>query len=265
MTESAPEVSGRVKNSDPEIRKNWFLDHVLKPADEIADFLAGTAVSLTGSRILDVGCGDGFIDLGLARKFNPSLLVGTDLFDTDVSELRNLAQQHLQEPLPESLKFSTCTETSLPFPDATFDFVVSWSVFEHVNDPVAVLREIQRVLRPGGYMFLQIWPLFHSQHGSHLWKWLPDGWSHLTSGVEQLNVNLESLVQESPELIDAMRIDLTTLNRITIDQLQSSISYAKLSIRRVAFQTDTIDIPPSLSRYRLTDLAISGVKILAQR
>ena len=155
MTEPAPDVSGRVKNSDPKNRRNWFLDHISKPIDEIEEFLSGTMVSFAGARILDVGCGDGFIDLGLVRKLHPSLLVGTDLFETDLDELRFLAREHLNEDLLDNLKFSVCTEQSLPFPDSSFDVVMSWSVFEHVSDPVAVLRDIRRVLRPGGYMFLR--------------------------------------------------------------------------------------------------------------
>jgi hypothetical protein len=52
---------------------------------------------------------------------------------------------------------------------------------------------------------------------------------------------------------------------LTMDQLQDSISASGMTIRRVALQADTINIAPSLLRYRLTDLAISGVKILASR
>jgi SAM-dependent methyltransferase len=265
MTDSAPDVSGRVKNSDPESRKNWFLDHVNKPAAEIEEFLKGTSVSISGSRVLDVGCGDGFIDLGIIKKFRPTLLVGTDIFETDIEELRNLSTHHLGVDLPEQLKFSKCTETSLPFPDSSFDFVMSWSVFEHVANPVAVLSEIRRVLRPGGYMFLQIWPLFHSQHGSHLWKWFPQGWQQLSLSSEVLNSQVDELVDVSPELLEATKIDLQTLNGITIDQLQSSIQSAGLSIRRAAFQADTINVPSELLRYRISDLAISGVKLLAQK
>ena len=261
----SPEVLGRTKNSDPESRKSWFLDHVQKPADEIAEFLHGTNISLTGMRILDVGCGDGFIDVGVVKRFNPLLVIGTDIIETDIEEIKSLSRQHLNEDLSDRLKFSRCTEDSLPFPDASFDFVMSWSVFEHVSDPVAVLSEIKRVIRPGGYMFLQIWPLFHSQHGSHLWKWFPEGWTQLLMSPETLSSQLDEILVDSAELLGAMQVDLSTLNRVTIDQLQASISSVGLNIRRVGFQADTIDIPPSLLRYRLTDLAISGVKILAQR
>ena len=263
--DSAPVLEGRIKNAPDEVRGKWFIDHVTKPANEIADFLEGTNVSLTGARVLDVGCGDGFIDLGVIQKFQPSLLVGTDLFTIDLEDLKKLSLEHLKAPLPDCLKFSECTETTLPFPDASFDFVISWSVFEHVSDPVAVLREIRRVLRPGGYMFLQIWPLFHSQRGSHLWEWYPEGWEHLQESANTLRTNISEKLSTSPELLESTLVDLDTLNRLTMDQLQDSIATSGMTIRRVALQADTIDVPQSLLRYRLTDLAISGVKILASR
>jgi ubiquinone/menaquinone biosynthesis C-methylase UbiE len=265
QSDSAPEVAGRVKNSSYGARSRWFTDHVAKPANEIAEFLAGTNVSLTGARVLDVGCGDGFIDLGIIQKFQPSLLVGTDLFAVDLEDLKKLSLDHLKKPLPECLRFSECTETALPFPDASFDIVISWSVFEHVSDPVAVLKEIRRVLRPGGYMFLQIWPLFHSQRGSHLWNWYPEGWEHLQKSPDSLRTEISEKLSQSPELLESMLVDLDTLNRLTMDQLQDSISASGMTIRRVGLQADTINVSQSLLRYRLTDLAISGVKILASR
>jgi SAM-dependent methyltransferase len=265
MNDSAPEVDGRTKNAPAELRQRWFLDHVEKPAKEIEEFLSGTSVSLAGARVLDVGCGDGFIDLGVIKTFSPSLLVGTDLFPVDIDDLTRLSRTYLESDLPDCLKFSECSETTLPFPDASFDIVMSWSVFEHVSDPVAVLREIRRVLRPGGYMFLQIWPLFHSQRGSHLWKWYPNGWEHLEKSNSELQTAISSQLSQTPELLDSTLVDLSTLNRLTLDQLQDSISAAGMNVRRVALQADTIDIPQSLLRYRLADLAVSGVKILASR
>lgn len=263
VVDSAPRVEGRHKGAAEEDRKTWFLEHVTKPPQEIADFLAGTAVDIDGARILDVGCGDGMIDLGMVRKFRPYEFVGTDIFQTDVNDLAEMSRRFLGSELPDNLRFAECSETMLPFADSRFDFVMSWSVFEHVSDPVRVLSEIRRVLRPRGYMFLQIWPLYHSQRGSHLWKWYPEGWEHLRRPHDDLRTELASFTEDKSELREAMLTDLNTLNRITLSQLQNSITAAGLKIKRVSATADTIDVPEDLLRYSISDLMISEIKLLA--
>ena len=42
-------------------------------------------------------------------------------------------------------------------------------MFEHVDDPVGLLGEVSRVIKPDGVLFLQLWPFYDSEHGGHLW------------------------------------------------------------------------------------------------
>jgi SAM-dependent methyltransferase len=60
--------------------------------------------------------------------------------------------------------------TRLSFPDASFDLVYSFNVFEHLPDPAATFAEIKRVLRPGGLVFISFTGLRWSPHGAHLYK-----------------------------------------------------------------------------------------------
>ena len=74
----------------------------------------------------------------------------------------------------------TCASRSrsrpvIPAADDAFDVVLSWSAFEHIEDPPAVMREIARVLRPDGVFLLQLWPFYHSEHGSHSGSGSPRG------------------------------------------------------------------------------------------
>ena len=262
---NAPRVSGRVSSANPEDRNQWFLDHLENPVNEISEFLSGTNLTFSGARVLDVGCGDGFIDLGVVRRLNPSKLVGVDFEMPNIEELRTLSKTNLGDDLPHNLSFGTCTATTIPLPDESFDVVMSWSVFEHVSNPVAVMSEIKRILRPGGFMFLQIWPLYMSQRGSHLWNWYPEGWEHLLSNHDDLRSEMSQKLAGNPDLHAAMNADFDTLNRLTLQDLQRAISSAGLKIRRLSLQSDLIDIPEPLLRYSLADLAISGVKLLATR
>lgn len=71
-----------------------------------------------------------------------------------------------------------CTEV-LPFPDSSFDAVLSGNCFEHCENPFALMAECARVLKPGGY-FLVVAPREWPEHNRpDCWRFLPDGWRAL--------------------------------------------------------------------------------------
>lgn len=57
----------------------------------------------------------------------------------------------------------------IPYPDCCFDLVTSTSVFEHVQNLDVALNEIYRVLKPGGYMYAGLGPIWSGCWGHHLW------------------------------------------------------------------------------------------------
>jgi SAM-dependent methyltransferase len=56
--------------------------------------------------------------------------------------------------------------TRMTFPDATFGLVCSYSVFEHIDDPAAALKEVRRVLKPGGVAYISV-HIYTSHSGAH--------------------------------------------------------------------------------------------------
>jgi SAM-dependent methyltransferase len=64
----------------------------------------------------------------------------------------------------------------MPFPDASIDVVLATQVLEHIPDPIAVIGEIRRVLKPGGTLLLSV-PSIFPQHGSpgDYWRYMPQG------------------------------------------------------------------------------------------
>jgi SAM-dependent methyltransferase len=99
-----------------------------------------------GMRVLDVGCGPGTITLGLARAVAPGEVVGVDIEPSQVDLARALADEHEMT----NLRFAAGRGEALDFPDGSFDAVFTYAVVEHVPDPLAILREMRRVARPGG-------------------------------------------------------------------------------------------------------------------
>jgi SAM-dependent methyltransferase len=240
----------------------WFAEHYKDAADQVIDFLAGDGISLTGRDVADVGCGDGIIDLGVAHKAEPRSMVGFDIIPTDVTWLERRAREEGVADLPECLEFRTCDPLSLPAEDNSFDFVFTWSAFEHVEDPVAVFREIRRILRPGGILMLQIWPLYASEHGAHLWQCIPDAFVQFRLSDEEIERQVRAAGTHSPEQIDEFLEVYATLNRVTLDDLQRAMLAAQMRVAKLEIQSEAVHIPPELSRRSLSQLGISGVKLL---
>jgi len=102
-----------------------------------------TQVFLDGEklRVLDLGCGRGDMLRALAQCGHE--VVGTDLSER-VVELCAPFEAHVCD----------LTNTAVPFPDNSMDVVFSKSVIEHLHEPMPMLNEAMRVLKPGGRLIL---------------------------------------------------------------------------------------------------------------
>jgi ubiquinone/menaquinone biosynthesis C-methylase UbiE len=96
-------------------------------------------------RVLDVGCGTGYLGLGLAAAGQVD-----DLHLVDLSPGMLARAGANADGLGVRATFVRASATTLPYPDATFDAVVSRGVLHHLHDVPAALREWRRVVRPGG-------------------------------------------------------------------------------------------------------------------
>jgi SAM-dependent methyltransferase len=94
---------------------------------------------------LEIGCGVGFVAAFLADHYGWSV-EGTDVDPEEV----DIATSRYGEN--ERLRFSVEDAARLSFPENRFDLVVSQNVFHHIPDWPKVVREVGRVLRPGGYL-----------------------------------------------------------------------------------------------------------------
>lgn len=240
----------------------WFNAHYEQAAEQVLEFFAGDGISLEGKSVADIGCGDGIIDLGVALKAQPDRLVGFDILSHDIEELQERAAKYAGlEKLPDNLYFCVSDTTRLPAEDDEFDFVISWSAFEHIEDPVAILHEIRRVLRPHGVLFIQLWPFYHSAHGTHLVDWFPEGFAQFRHTNEEIlrRVRSSGEQQMASDMIEAYR----TLNGITADGLQDALRQAGFRIVKVALNSEAVHIPVEASHLPLSQVAVSGIKLLA--
>lgn len=102
-----------------------------------------------GSRVLDWGGGRGWL----------SYLLDKMGFKVTYYEFPGEEEaEPLKSSMPEVERVFIEVEDKLPFDDGSFDAVVSCGVLEHVSDPRAACKELKRILRPGGHMFVYHFP-----------------------------------------------------------------------------------------------------------
>jgi 2-polyprenyl-6-hydroxyphenyl methylase / 3-demethylubiquinone-9 3-methyltransferase len=111
----------------------FIVDHVLR-------------LDHRSARLLDVGCGGGFLSEDFART--GIAVTGIDPSPATIEAAKTHA---LGEGL--TIDYRVAPGESLPFPDASFSLVACCDVLEHVEDPDRVINEIARVLAPGGVFF----------------------------------------------------------------------------------------------------------------
>ncbi len=126
------------------------------------------SIGLAGQRVLEFGCGSGYEVWYLAHHF------GATATGVDVAERR--AWSVLADDRTRFVMADLATER--PFAEASFDRIVSFSVFEHVAHPHAALAELYRVLRPGGLAFISA-NLHRGPMASHLYHDVYFPWPHL--------------------------------------------------------------------------------------
>jgi SAM-dependent methyltransferase len=140
---------------DAENRHFWFVSRAQLIAWAIRRYFPGAA------SLFDVGCGTGGVAATIGR-LEPSLaIVAGD------SQLRALGLAKHQAPRVE---FVQCDIRELPF-EREFDIAGAFDVLEHLDDDEAVLREMHRVIRPGGGLIITV--------PQHQWLWSEvDDFSH---------------------------------------------------------------------------------------
>lgn len=104
-----------------------------------------------GEAILDIGCGAGIDSIIAAKLVGPSgAVTGIDL----VPEMLARASENARLAGVDNVTFQESSAEQLPFPDNSFDMVISNGVFNLVVDKVKALGEVLRVLKPGGRFML---------------------------------------------------------------------------------------------------------------
>ncbi len=114
--------------------------HILEPLSDLYEHIARSVDVNSRARILDVGCGPGYVTLLLAGRLPSAFLAGIDYSATQVHAAERLRRQKALA----NCRFQQGNATAIPFASDHFDAVVSVGSIKHWKDPRQGLREMCR-------------------------------------------------------------------------------------------------------------------------
>lgn len=220
---------------DLRLRGTWYRDSV---TDALA-FLRSVGFEIAGKSVLEVGCYDGIRTFAL-HKAGAAKITGSDISryylthrpkdDQCGSEnwqsefltrlRKNVAKViYCQESLFDAVEFLEDDITDTQLPDAGYDMVSTWGVFEHVTSPDDLFAKLSRILKPGGISFNEYNPFF-ALDGGHAACTLDFPWGHASLSTEDFERYIKQFRPD--ELDTAMGFYTQSLNRMTLHDLKSA-------------------------------------------
>lgn len=118
--------------------------------------------------VLEIGPGGGFV-LKKFKEEGVAKVTALDIVDDLHPDVKKAGVEMI---------LSSADEMS-GIPDKSFELVVSWSALEHIPNPQRVFNECLRILKPGGYLFMQFGPLYFSPWGYHHYSVLKCPYLHI--------------------------------------------------------------------------------------
>ena len=154
---------------------------------EFARIFMEPAGDLRGKQVLDVGCGLGGKTVAYAEA--GAKAVGADLLEANVEQSGAYARMK-----GASASFLVGDAAALPLRNGAFDTIVANDAMEHFSAPEEALREMARVVKPGGAIWIFFTPHF-SPLGSHLYDYVYTPWCHLLFTRGQLQSAIRAVLR----------------------------------------------------------------------
>jgi len=211
-------------------------------------------VPLEGKRVLEVGCGMGYISKVLATEYNCSI-VGVDITERDEWNLLRSGSPNLEYQVRD-------LSSENPFDKERFDLIVSFVAWEHIIHPFTMLRECCKILKPSGAMYI-IANLYRAPNASHRYREVFFPFPHL---LFEDKVFSEYYMKHTGK-----RNKPSRLNKLTYAQYKEYFRILKLRIERERFARIPLDkdfydrFKDKLEPYPIFDLELAFFTVLLRK
>jgi len=149
-----PRLQRRVQRYGWDLAANDYEPLWQAQLAEARSTLLALASPAAGEQVLDIACGTGLVAFDAARAVGPAgRVLGVDLS----GRMLDVARHRAVELQISNCSFARMDAEALALPDASFDLVLCALGLMYMPDPEQALREIRRVLRPGGRVGLAVW------------------------------------------------------------------------------------------------------------
>jgi ubiquinone/menaquinone biosynthesis C-methylase UbiE len=253
----------------------WFCESIIKHA------------GLGSKTILDVGCGNGDLVRYISENYSPKHIIGVE---------PALAEYwYAEEKEGQNWRIQHGSAYNLEFDDNSFDLVISFSTFEHIDDISKALSEIKRVLKPYGRFYTEFSPIWtsaaghHFLHGKDRW-WNSEhlqaipAWGHLYLAEQDMKLKLEEsslddeIISEMLDFIyhsdyinrhSRMVLSQAFINsNMLVRYYEERVSFSRLwAINGVGTSELTEDIAASIAKtqYSIYDLGVVGLRVCLEK
>jgi SAM-dependent methyltransferase len=149
-----PPLQRRIQRSGWDLASAHYDALWQTPLEPLHNRLLDALALKPGERVLDVACGSGLVTAPAARAVGPA----GEVLGVDLSErMLACARQRLDRLGHANARLARMDAESLEIADASFDVALCSLGLMYLPDPLQALREMQRVLRPGGRLGLLVW------------------------------------------------------------------------------------------------------------
>ncbi|MFC1548341.1 class I SAM-dependent methyltransferase [Candidatus Omnitrophota bacterium] len=140
--------------------------------------LESEAEDISGKKVLDLGCGDGVLTYMVQKR-------GARVRGIDLSELAIQFAREQHKKRGSDATFTCCSVYDAGFEDNSFDVIFCSDVIEHVSDPLPLLGEIKRILKPGGKAIISTPIRVTSKplDEMHVFEWFPEEFEDAVKNV----------------------------------------------------------------------------------